>query len=78
MAALVAESAGSIPGTEVRLRTVEEVADDVLRCDGLALGCPTSMGLLSWKMKRFWDEPMAPCWMKVNGKIACAFSFSGG
>ena len=60
---------------EVRLRKVEEAtAADVLWCDGLALGSPTNMGLLSWKMKRFWDETMAPHWMKVDGKIACAFS----
>src|SRR5271168_780225 len=74
MAGLVAEGAGIIPGIEVRLRKVEEAtADDVLWCDGLALGSPTNMGLLSWKMKRFWDETMAPHWMKVDGKIACAF-----
>jgi NAD(P)H dehydrogenase (quinone) len=79
MAGLVAEGAGSIPGIEVRLRKVEEAsAEDVLWCDGLALGSPTNMGLLSWKMKRFWDEPMAPHWMKIDGKIACAFSSSGG
>jgi NAD(P)H dehydrogenase (quinone) len=79
MAVLVAEGAASIPGIEVRLRKVDEAtADDVLWCDGLALGSPTNMGLLSWKMKRFWDEPMAPHWMKVDGKIACAFSSSGG
>lgn len=79
MAALVAEGAGKIPATEVRLRKLDEAAaDDVLWCDGLALGSPTNMGLLSWKMKRFWDETMAPCWMKVDGKIACAFSSSGG
>jgi NAD(P)H dehydrogenase (quinone) len=36
------------------------------------------MGLLSWKMKRFWDETMGSHWMKVDGKIACAFSSSGG
>jgi NAD(P)H dehydrogenase (quinone) len=29
-------------------------------------------------MKRFWDEPMDPNWMKVDGKIACVFSSSGG
>ena len=28
-------------------------------CDGLAVGSPTNMGVLSWKMKRFWDEAMA-------------------
>jgi NAD(P)H dehydrogenase (quinone) len=79
MAKLVAEGAESIPGIEVRLRKVTEAtADDVLWCDGLALGSPTNMGLLSWKMKRFWDETMAPQWMKVDGKIACAFSSSGG
>ena len=79
MADLVAEGAASIPGIEVRLRQVgEATADDVVWCDGLALGSPTNMGLLSWKMKQFWDEPMAPHWMKVDGKIACAFSSSGG
>ena len=79
MAGLVAEGAGSIPGIEVRLRKIADAAaDDVLWCDGLALGSPTNMGLLSWKMKQFWDEPMAPHWMKVDGKIACAFSSSGG
>src|SRR5471032_2909812 len=79
MASLIAEGAGSIPGIEVRLCKVEDAsADDVLWCDGLALGSPTNMGLLSWKMKRFWDETMAPHWMKVDGKIACAFSSSGG
>ncbi len=79
MATLVAEGAGIIPGIEVRLRKVDEAAaDDVLWCDGLAVGSPTNMGLLSWKMKRFWDETMAPQWMKVDGKIACAFSSAGG
>src|SRR4051812_14204630 len=79
MAGLVAEGAARIPGVEVRLRMVGEATpEDVLWCDGLALGSPTNMGLLSGKMKRFGDEPMAPHWMKVDGKIACAFSSSGG
>jgi NAD(P)H dehydrogenase (quinone) len=79
MAGLVANGANGIPGIEVRLRKSDEAtADDVLWCDGMALGSPTNMGLLSWKMKRFWDETMAPHWMKVDGKIACAFSSSGG
>jgi len=75
----VADGAGGIPGTEVRLRSVDEaVAGDVVWCDGVAVGSPTNMGLLSWKMKRFWDEVMADQWMKVDGKIGCAFSSSGG
>ena len=44
MAGLVAEGAGTIAGTHLRLRKVEEAsADDVLWCDGLALGSPTNM-----------------------------------
>ena len=79
MAHLVAEGAESIPGTEVRLRSVEEaVADDVVWCDGVAVGSPTNMGLISWRMKRFWDDVMFDQWMKIDGKIGCAFSSSGG
>ena len=36
------------------------------------------MGLMSWKMKRFWDETMLDHWMKIDGRIGCVFSSSGG
>src|SRR6185436_9907071 len=79
MAALVAEGVESVPDIELRIREVDAAtADDVVWCDGLAVGSPTNMGLISWKMKRFWDDVMGPQWMKVDGKIACAFSSSGG
>lgn len=79
MAQEVAAGAETVAGTQVRSRKVDEAtAEDVLWCDGIALGSPTNMGLLSWKMKKFWDETMAPHWMKVDGKIGCAFSSSGG
>jgi NAD(P)H dehydrogenase (quinone) len=79
MAKLVAEGAASIPGTDVRTRSIAEAKpEDVVWCDGLAVGSPTNMGLLSWPMKRFWDETMGGQWMKTDGKIACAFSSSGG
>lgn len=29
-------------------------------------------------MKRFWDETMFAHWGKVDGRVACAFSSSGG
>jgi NAD(P)H dehydrogenase (quinone) len=78
MAKMVADGAASIPQTKVRIRSVDNVrARDVAWCDGLAVGSPTNMGLLSWKMKRFWDETMLEHWMKVDGKIACAFSSAG-
>lgn len=79
MAELVAEGARAVSGTEVRLRSVDEATpDDVLWCDGIAVGSPTNMGVLSWKMKRFWDEPMCDHWMKLDGRIGCAFSSAGG
>lgn len=79
MAALVAEGSNAIPGIEVRVRDVEAATpDDVYWCDGLAVGSPTNMGVLSWRMKRFWDEAMFDHWGKVDGKVACAFSSSGG
>lgn len=79
MAELVAEGVRLIPAIEVRIRTVEEATpEDVHWCDGLAVGSPTNMGVLSWRMKRFWDEAMFEHWGKVDGKIACAFSSSGG
>lgn len=79
MAALVAEGARAIPDTEARLRSVEEAtAEDVAWCDGIAVGSPTNMGVLSWKMKRFWDETMRESWMVIDGKIGCAFSSAGG
>ncbi len=57
MALLVGEGAGTIAGIEVRVRSITEATpDDVVWCDGIAVGSPTNMGLLSWRMKRFWDE----------------------
>jgi NAD(P)H dehydrogenase (quinone) len=79
MAQLVAEGAKTIPDTEVRLLTVDDATpDDIYWCDGIAVGSPTNMGILSWKMKRFWDETMLDHWMKVDGRIGCAFSSAGG
>ncbi len=79
MAELVAEGAGLISDTEVRIRSVDAASpDDVYWCDGLAVGSPTNMGVLSWQMKQFWDETMFAHWGKVDGKVACAFSSAGG
>ena len=51
MARLIAEGAGAIPATEVRVRDVESATpDDVYWCDGLAVGSPPNMGVLSWRM----------------------------
>ncbi len=84
MATFVAEGAREIQGVDVRLRRVGgdgelgATSADVLWADGIAVGSPTNMGMLSWKMKRFWDEELGPHWMKLDGKIGCAFSSAGG
>jgi NAD(P)H dehydrogenase (quinone) len=79
MAELVAEGAASVPDTDVRLKTVAETtAEDLVWCDGIAVGSPTHMGTIAWQMKRWWDEVAQPLWPQVEGKIGCAFSSTGG
>ncbi len=84
MAEYVAEGARDIDGVDVRLRSVDDAAletatiDDVLWADGIACGTPTYVGVVSWKMKKFWDDISQRIWGKMDGKIGCAFSTSGG
>jgi NAD(P)H dehydrogenase (quinone) len=79
IAEYVAEGARDVPGTEVRLKSVEQADnDDVLWCDGIAVGSPTHVGIMSHRMKRFWDEATPGLWGKIDGRIGCAFSSSGG
>jgi NAD(P)H dehydrogenase (quinone) len=77
MAEFVAQGAKNFP-VEVRLKSVDEATkDDILWCDGIAVGSPTYLGGMSWKMKKFWDG-IVDLWGKIDGKIGCAFSSSGG
>jgi len=79
MAEYVFEGVQTIAGVSGKLCSVHEAsAEDILWCDGIAVGSPTNMGLLSWELKRFWDEEVRPHWGKIDGKIGCAFSSSGG
>ena len=79
MAELVGEGAGGVPKTEVRVLSLSEASpEDLVWCDGIALGSPTNIGTLSWEMKRWWDETVVSLWAKVDGKLGCSFSSSGG
>jgi NAD(P)H dehydrogenase (quinone) len=79
MAELVVEGARSVPDTEVRLKSVDDTtADDLVWCDGIAVGSPTHMGTIAWQMKKWWDTVAQPLWYSIEGKIGCAFSSSGG
>jgi NAD(P)H dehydrogenase (quinone) len=53
------------------------------RCDDhaalAAVGSPTNLGCVSWRMKRFWDEmSQAGYWPKLDGRVGCSFSSVGG
>ncbi len=78
MANLVAQGAKRISPIEIRIRSIDEANDeDILWCDGIAVGSPTNLGAVSWQMKKFWDDRSRTLWGKIDGKIACAFSSAG-
>ena len=79
MAKLVCDGALSLSETDVRFLSVSEAsAEDILWCDGIAAGSPTYIGLVSADMKVFWERIIKKTWGKIDGKIGCAFSSSGG
>jgi NAD(P)H dehydrogenase (quinone) len=79
MAELVAAGAALVPGIEVRLRAISECTlEDVTWCDGLALGAPTHLGSIPWRVKKWWDEVLGDVWGKIDGKFGCVFSSEGG
>ena len=78
MAELVADGAGQLQKTEVRLRDISEASHtDLEWCDGIALGSPTNYGTVSWQMKQWWDQQPIENWGKLDGKIGCVFSSAG-
>ncbi len=79
MAAYVAEGAGTVPGIELRLISVEEATlEDALWADGIAAGSPTYSGMVSWRMKKYWDDIVQKVWGQMDGKLGCAFATQGG
>lgn len=79
MAKLVEQGVKRIDGHEVRVKSIEQAtADDITWAHALAVGTPTNLGAVSWKMKKFWDDLSASLWGKVDGKIATVFSSSAG
>ena len=78
MAEAVAEGAGVMPGVSVTLRPVEKARpDDLFEHHGIAVGSPTWCGQMTWRLKKFFDESIC-AWGKVEDKVGCAFSTSGG
>jgi NAD(P)H dehydrogenase (quinone) len=79
MAMAVAEGVARVAGMECRVKSTREaLAEDLTWCDGVAVGSPTNFGTIAWEMKKWWDEVPFDLWLKLDGKIGCAFSSSGG
>ncbi|MBN2012237.1 flavodoxin family protein [candidate division KSB1 bacterium] len=78
MAEYIADGVAQIPAIDIRIKSVGEATrDDVIWCDGIAVGSPTYLGTVAAPMKKFWED-MLPDWQKIDGKIGCAFSSQGG
>jgi NAD(P)H dehydrogenase (quinone) len=78
MAELVSEGAVGLPGSQVRMLSVDGASIDDLRwCEGICIGSPTNLGNISWRMKKWWDDLSFEVWGELDGKIGCAFSNSG-
>ena len=79
MARYVGEGVERVEGSSLRVLSVDQASkDDFAWCDGIAVGSPTNMGTVSWKLKKFFDEDLGSAWGHVYGKIGCAFSSAGG
>lgn len=79
MAEAVLEGIQQKDGVRGVLKSVEEaVPEDLVRSEGLILGSPTHCGLMTWRLKKFFDEHTGAAWGKVEGHIATAFTTSGG
>ncbi|SHF49933.1 NAD(P)H dehydrogenase (quinone) [Caldanaerobius fijiensis DSM 17918] len=79
MAKAVAEGIQREGGVKAVIKHVDDASgQDLLNSEGIIIGSPTHCGLMSWKLKRFFDENTKIAWGKVDGRIAAAFSTSGG
>jgi len=81
MAESVAAGAKSVAGTEVVLKTAEELTAELLvSCDAFITGTPVHMGSPDWRVKKMIDTVCSGLWMKdkLIGKVGGVFSTGGG
>ncbi len=78
MAEAVAEGVASIRGAEAVLKRVGNASlEDLLRCDGLAIGTPENFGYMSGAVKDFFDRTFYPAEGKVFRKPYVVFVSAG-
>ena len=68
----------SVPGMEARVLSIAEAdTPDVKAADGIAIGCPTRLGGISWPMKEWWDARTPDIWLQSDGRFAVPFTAAG-
>lgn len=78
MAHAIAEGVKQVQGVEVVVKKVDETSlEDLLNADGIIIGSPTYYGLMSGKVKTFFDKSV-DIHGKLAGKVGAAFTSSGG
>lgn len=78
MARAIAEGATSGGASVVLKKATDASGDDLLNCEGAAIGTPNYFGYMSGLTKDFFDRAWPTCRGKVSGKPYVAFSSSGG
>lgn len=79
MAYAVAEGVQTVKGVDAVVKHVDEAdAGEDLFSEGVIVGSPAYCGLMTWKLKAFFDKAPGIAWGKVDGHIGAAFSSSGG
>ena len=74
----VKEGVEAVGGHEIRVKYVDDAeTEDVFWADGIAIGCPTHLGGVSWRMKKWWDDRTPDIWFKTDGKFAVPFTSAG-
>lgn len=82
LAHAVSEGAASVSGTDVLVKRVQDVVlDDLLSCDGLAVGSPVHTGTVSIPVKQFFDRwqfefDFYPEW-PMSDRVGAAFAAGG-
>ena len=72
MAEAIAEGAGSVPGMEVRLFSLDAIDKEFLSASkAVFFGTPTYLASTCWQWKKWFDEP-APC--SLGGKLGAVFA----
>ncbi|MBW2561121.1 MAG: NAD(P)H-dependent oxidoreductase [Deltaproteobacteria bacterium] len=78
MAKAVSEGAASIENTELIVRRAFDASlEDLLYCDGIAIGTPENFGYMSGAIKDFFDRTFYPSQGKVFKKPYVVFISAG-